>query len=46
LAEEDFGELFLLAAADSGKAEETPEEEEEDEEEHTEKYAPRPFKRS
>ncbi|KAM0910076.1 hypothetical protein ACQ4PT_014405 [Festuca glaucescens] len=40
LAEEDFWEIFRIAATDSGKAEETPEE---DEEEQTEKYAPRPL---
>ncbi|KAM0925344.1 hypothetical protein ACQ4PT_004266 [Festuca glaucescens] len=45
LAEEDFGELFRLTAADSGKAEETPEEDDEEEEEQTEKNAPRPSKR-
>ncbi|KAM0913770.1 hypothetical protein ACQ4PT_011943 [Festuca glaucescens] len=45
LAEEDFGDIFRIAVADSGKAEETPEEEEEEEEEQTEKYAPRPSKR-
>ncbi|KAK1604681.1 hypothetical protein QYE76_028354 [Lolium multiflorum] len=41
LAEEDFGEIFLIAAIDTSRADETPE----DDEEQTEKYAPRPSKR-
>ncbi|KAK1685949.1 hypothetical protein QYE76_046797 [Lolium multiflorum] len=44
LAEEDFGEIFRIVAADSGKGDDAPEEEEDEEEEEPEKIAPRPSK--